>query len=379
VVTANGLTSGPVYAVVLGQAPAGPDLMAAVQDIEIEQSIDLASIVRIRLGLAETRDGTDWDMLKDDPFKPLTSLTVRVVLGSKPVTLINSYLTGQMAQFADEPGRSTLEVIGLDATLLMNLEEKIRPWPNLSDSDIAQQIFADYPLQAQVSATPGSLRDPEGTPTQRSTDMRFVRRLAQRNGFECYVHPDPDSGSDTVYFGPPRPGDPHQAVLTIGGGQTNNVSEFEVRYDMLRPTTVAASALDVSSKTTQPVTVSDVSRQTQGRAGVLGRLTNPPLVRPAQTGLMHTNDLHAMAQGVVDRASWAIIAEGTVGPDAGSLRPGLPLNIRGAGALLSGSYYVTRVTHSLGGQGYLQRFQARRNTVDTTQREGYQEDPASAA
>ena len=44
------------------------------------------------------------------------------------------------------------------------------------------------------------LIEPEGTTIQRGTDIRFLRRLARRNGFDCYVQPEPLSGLDVGHF-----------------------------------------------------------------------------------------------------------------------------------------------------------------------------------
>jgi hypothetical protein len=360
--------------------------MDAIQQIEVDSSIEVASMFRVRIGIVQvSRDsGSDWSILARDLFTPLKPVTLRVNLDAgTAVTLINGYVSGLDVSFADEPGGSNLEVVGMDATLLMNLEERIGSWSNLSDSDIATRVldgYAQHSIRPEVHPVASSLTDPEGTPTQRATDIRFLRRLAQRNGFECHVQPDGKSGSDTAYFGPPRLSAGYQAVLTVAGGAVSNVSGFAVRYDMLRPTTATASALDVLTKSTQPVTVASVALDRLGELDTLGRIRPAPLVRPAQTGLMHSADLGAMAQGLVDRCSWALVAEGLVGPDVGVLRPGLPLNVRGAGLLLSGSYYVTRVTHTLGGvEGYVQRFRAQRNALGSTRKEGYQEDGQNVA
>lgn len=367
----------PACSLLLDGQPAGRSLMDAVQEVEVDSSLDMASMLRLRIGIVQVAQGGDWSVLRQDLFKPLLPLTVQATLSGSPQTLINGYVSGERVTFADEPGHTSLEVLGMDATLLMNLEEKVVAWPNLSDSEIAGRIFdayASHSLGAEVHSTPGSLKDPEGTPTQRGTDMRFVRRLAQRHGFECYVQPTGQGSADSIYFGPPRLSGDYQAVLTVGGGTVANVSEFTVRYDMLRPTRAEASGLEVATKSVQPVTVTDVSLDLLGRDGALARLSTPPLVRPAQTALVHSQDLFAMAQGVVDRSSWALVAEATVGPDVGVLRPGRPVNVRGAGRQLSGSYYVTRVTHTIGAQGYVQRFEARRNAVLSSESEGYQED-----
>jgi phage protein D len=364
------------YSVKIDGSPASADVIASVKDVEIESTVELASIVRLRLAIAQTEQD-DWTLLKDDLFKPLTPIAVSVSIGNLTTTLINGYVTSTDVTYSGTPGESTYEVVGLDATMLMNLEEKVTAWANQSDSDIATTVLQQYNLNADVHSVPGSLKDPEGTPLQRGTDSRFLRRLAQRSGFEFYVQPT-RSGDDQAYFGPPKVTEPFQAVLSVNVGPGSNVTEFRVRYHMLKPTTVVAAALDVSSKAPQPVSVTSPSSNQLGGQSALDRITKTPVLRPAQTGLMHSSDLNALAQGIVDRTSWALEAEGTVGPDVGVLRPGLNVNIRGAGALFSGSYYVVGVTHKIGLEGYLQRFTARRNAVSMTGSEGYRETDTNA-
>ena len=60
------------------------------------------------------------------------------------------------------------------------------------------------------------------------------------------------------------------------------------------------------------------------------------------------------------------MAEGTVGPDVGVLRPGSTVNVRGVGLFFNGSYYVTRVSHMIDCDTYIQKFEARRNAVMMT-------------
>ena len=67
---------------------------------------------------------------------------------------------------------------------------------------------------------------------QRETDMQFLKRLALRNGFECYVE------GDTGFFAPPAAiGDP-QPVLAVHFGDETNVNRFRLEVNALTPTNV---------------------------------------------------------------------------------------------------------------------------------------------
>jgi phage protein D len=198
-----------------------------------------------------------------------------------------------------------------------------------------------------------------------------LRRLAARNGFDCFVQPEPFSGLDFGYFKPPDPLGLPQAVINVNLGPETNVSDFKIRYEMLKPTTALAANVDVTTRAPQPALAPAALELPMGIEPALLRVIPPPIARLAETGAFRTSDLQTVAQAVVNRSSWAVVAEGQVGADVGVLRPGKIVNIRGAGRVFNGSYYVTRVTHTLGREGYTQRFTARRNAVTMTGAELY--------
>jgi phage protein D len=361
------------YMLQLAGAPAPAPILEAVQEIEVESSIEEASVLRIRFAIAQTPIG-DWSILELDPFRPLLPLGVRVQHGlGPPQAIVNGYVTNQDVSYGAEPGGSTLEVTALDATYLMNLEEKARPWPNMPDGAIAAAIFAEYGIVPQADATGPVLTEPEGTTTQRGTDVRFLRRLARRNGFDFYVQPEPLSGVDFGYFESRRPAVLPQAVITVGAGPQTNVSEFRIGYEMTRPTAAVAATLDPTTGTPQPAAAPVALELPLGTEPALARVLPPPLVRPADTGAVRGADLQRSIQATVDRSTWAVVASGTVGPDVAVLRPGGLVNVRGAGRAYNGSYFVTRVHHTLAPGRYEQRFEARRNAVGMTGAEPYLE------
>jgi phage protein D len=363
---------GVTRMVQLDYAPAPPAVVEAIEEITVDSSIDAASALRMKLGIGQTDLG-DWTVLEDDPFRPLAQVTVRVGVGELPVpeALINAYVTAQSVTYSDEPGTSTLEVSGLDALHLMGLEEKVTPWANQPDGTIAAQIFGQYGLVPRVQMTSPVLVEPEGTTIQRGTDLRFLRRLASRNGFDMYVQPEPFTGVDQGFFRPRQTLGAPQAVLNVHMGSETNVAGFRVRYDMTQPTGVIAAGLDTMTKAPQPALAPVSVQPPLGVEPSLTRVLPPPVVRPVDTGEMRTAELQALAQGIADRSSFAVVAEGEVGPDVGVLRPGGLVAVRGLGRLYNGLYLLTRVRHRISEDGYVQSFEARRNAVTMTGAEPY--------
>jgi hypothetical protein len=243
------------------------------------------------------------------------------------------------------------------------------PHPNQSDSTIAQLIFMRYPpMLTSIVPTPPSRTVLDTTTSQRITDIRFLKQLARRNAYECYVQPDPLLGIDVGHFHPPQLLTPPQGVLSTNFGLATNVENFDVRYDALQPTSALATALDPGTRTPIPAPALAALEPPLGLEPALMRVLPPPLRRPADTDAANPGELVTEAQSVVNRASRCLHGSGEV--DALKygkvLRPGQPVAIRGAGREYSGTYYVARVTHSLATDHYTQRFEAWRNAVGLT-------------
>jgi phage protein D len=363
---------GAGYTLLIALVTASDDLVDAIQQIDVECTLDQASVLRLQFGTSATEIG-DWSILDLDPFRPLTPLQVRLQSGAgAPEALVNAFVTEHKVTYS-EAGASTLEVTAMDATYAMNLEEKVTSWPNLPDSAIATAIFGQHTIVPQVDPTPSILTEPEGTTIQRGTDIRFLRRLAKRNGFDCYVQPEPLSGLDIGHFHGRRLTGPPQAVLSVELGTDTNVQDFSVRYELTRATGVTAAGLDVMTKAPQPAIAPVALEQPLGIEGTLMRQLPPPSIRPADTGLPRTAELQRAAQAIVDRSTWSVFAEGTVGLDVPVLRPGGLVAVRGAGRLYNGYYLVTRVHHTIRPTGVDQHFEAVRNAVTETGTELYLE------
>lgn len=365
--------AGAAYSLLIGRVPAPEPLLTAVQEITIECSIEEASVVRVRFGITKSQIG-EWSILDLDPFRPLVPLGVRIQQGiGPPEAVINAFVTDHQVTYADEPGGSRLEVTAMDATFVMNMTEKVVPWPNLPDAAIASAIFGHNALIAHVDPTSPVLVEPEGMTIQRGTDIRFLRRLARRNGFDCYVQPEPLSGLDVGRFGARSLVGPPDAVLNVSFGGDTNVTGFGVRYELAKPTMATAIQLDTTTKSPQPGISPASLLPPLGLEPTLLREIPPGMVRPTGTGLTHAGDLQGAAQAIVDRSTWAVACEGAVGPDVGLLRPGGLVAVRGAGRLYNGNWLVTRVRHTLGAGRYEQRFEALRNAVTETGAEVYLE------
>jgi hypothetical protein len=373
----------PSYFVVqVAFAPLPPPYSTALAEIEVDASVDGASAFRLHFDLGRTLLG-DFDALVIDIFRPLVPIRISVSAGlGIPQTLINGYIRDARLSVSNEPGRSTLEVAGMDALgTLMGHVQLPFIWPSLPDSEVARAIFARYAVAPTfVVPTPPTRTVVDTTTTQHAKDNAYLRQLAQRNAYELYIQPDPIAGIDQGHFHPPLTFAPPQGVLSVDFGSQTNLSNFSVDYQMLQPTTVVGVAVEPKSRVPVPV------------FGVVGR--EPPMglepsllrILPPPLETAEVNDAANPAEAIFDavsratESSRAIRASGEVDGLKYNrpLLPGLPVLIRGAGHQHSGLYYVTSVSHQISKAGYTQRFQALRNAVGLTGAEVFV-DPLAAA
>src|SRR5258708_15915636 len=119
---------------------------------------------------------------------------------------------------------------------------------------------------------------------QRGTDIQFLQSLAQRNGYECYVELNPESGIVEGHFHKPRLQQSPQGVLTVNMGDATNVNSFQANFDMLQATTAKAANVDVHSSD-QESTGSDSAEDKSLGSATTGPADNPrQVVTPAPGG-----------------------------------------------------------------------------------------------
>ena len=355
--------------------PAGDDLLQAIRQIEVEDHADMADMLRLQIVIGVKDGCSGWSFVDEDLFSRLANMRIAVAVGSgRAETLINAYVIETNATFANQPGASILNVVAMDPTVLMNLEERVKPWPNMADSDVANSIFSssDYQFAPIVDATSWRRQENDQTMIQRGTDMQFLQQLARRNGYEVYVETNGATGQVEGHFHAPRLNLPPQGVLSVNMRDATNVNSFNARFDMLRPAAAQATNLDVGSQEDQQSEISSSRLPSLGKQTALTQ-QRQRRVLPSRTGLTRTGELQAYAQAVADQSALAITADGDLNTVAyGSLmRAKRSILVRGAGRQFSGTYYVERVHHVLTSESYAQNFTLRRNAVGLSGSESF--------
>jgi len=335
--------------------PPPPGTLDALQSVEVTNDGNGEDGFQITFALKKGL--LDYEMLSAGTFDPFRRVWIGAVMGVVPELLIDGIVTHHQIAPSGEPGQSTLTVTGRSVSVMMDLEEKNAKFENQPDFLIATRIIAEYAQYGLIPDVRPTTDIPimlDRIPRQAETDLGFLRRMAERNGFVFYIEPV-TFGVNRAYFGPPsRIGLP-QPALTMNMGHDTNLTSLRFNNDAMAPVGTRGSFVEPFTKMAIPIPA-------------LPSLRIPPLSSsPAsarRTALVRDSANRSPAQAALAGLSRSESApdpvEGTGEVDAvryGSvLRARRLVGVRGAGVGYDGFYYVKRVTHRIEIGRYTQQF-----------------------
>jgi phage protein D len=337
------------------------DVYSDIISLEVELDDELTGMFRIQIALLQESDGT-WNYLDDERFTVWKKTIISAGFESGTEELLAGYITHIKPHFDPDITQCMLEIWGMDSSVEMDQEEKLKDWPNKKDSDIASDIFNLYGMTPVVEDTAIVHDEAISTIIQRETDIQFLKRLALRNGYECYV--DGENG----YFRKPQINTAPQPVLAMFFGDETNLNRITLEMNALEPSNVAMSQIDRVAKTILDVSTTSSQQKILGKkdaAGLLASGINAGQMYVGMNVATGTPEMTALCQGMFHQAEWFLTGEGEIaGNQYGhALTPRGTVTIKGVGETYSGVYYVAHVTHSFTSIGYTQSFHVKRNAI----------------
>ena len=335
-----------------------------LMQLEVELDDDLASMFRLRLSMIQTAEG--WTSLDDERLRAWVPVTITGGFEDNNTELLSGYITHVKPNFQANPEQAYLDIWGMDKSVMLDRIEVLKDWPNKKDSDIVTEILqSKYHLQPEVTDTEFVHDEAVSTIMQRETDMQFLRRLALRNGYECYVQ------GDTGYFGPPQIDEDIQPLLAVHFGNETNIHNFSISVNALTPVNVGMFQIDRMNKEITEVSVESSTQTTLGSmdaASLLATGMEPGRIFIGRNSTAGETEMQALCGGLYDRSEWFVTAQGEVTAANYShvLMPRRPVTVKGIGETYSGVYYVNHVTHVFTCDGYKQVVRMKRNALMPT-------------
>ena len=155
--------------------------------VEFEESDSEADLVRITV--------SDKDLLFSNTVGLTKKMPVRVKMGFKGNLreVMNGTVSHIEADFGEE-GIPSLVIGVVDSTNVMATKKKSRKWTKQRASTVVTQIAREYGLTPVVTTTPYVIDE---ITQEDETDAQLLMRLADDEGFQCYIVP----ASKKLYFG----------------------------------------------------------------------------------------------------------------------------------------------------------------------------------
>ena len=302
-------------------------------------------------------------MLTAGYFDPIsTRVVIIATVSGFPYVLMDGIVTQQEITPSSDPAQSTLTITGEDLSVLMDVVQKIMPYPAVSQ---VAQVYASLAPYARFGVVPlvippilPVIKTPVGQyDNQLETDLQYIKGIAQRCGYVFFVNPGPLPGQSVAYFGPDINLPVPQSALNVNMDANTNVDSLSFTLDGLAKKVRIYTIMDpITGKIPIPIPLPNIN------------VFKPPLgARPTPPAKIEfASDVAAMA---TDEAASSILAYLMNNSDAISgngsldvLRYGRPLlsrmlvGVRGAGLAYDGMYYVNSVTHNLKRGEYKQSF-----------------------
>ena len=347
--------------------PATAAVQAALQSVEIEENADGPDAMMLELPVNRTASG-DLQFVDDGTFEPYTPVSAILSAGGPSQCIFDGYVLSWRLHLDRVSATSTIRVWAQDASWLMNIDDKVREWPGLTDGQVANDIFASYGFSAADANTDDDspAHEPsQHTLFQRATDLQFLHALARRNGKICRVACADRPGARTGYFVQPALNDPPAVTLTLASPADWTVDTLDLDWDIMRPTKADASQVSLTYPASSGVPGNATS---SGLSALSARDLTTYAGRSSTFVLTATADvpeLRQRAAAVLREAGWFSRCQGEADLDRLGMviRAATVAAINGAGTAHSGNWFVWRVNNLITVDSCRTRFTLVRNAI----------------
>jgi hypothetical protein len=309
---------------------------------------------------------------------PLLFMRVIVVVTVKgtPTVLVDGVITNHQISPGSDAGHPVLVITGEDLTALMNLQDFSGfPFPAMPAEARILILLAKYAIFGVLPMViPSILIDipiPTGSiPSQRGTDLAYIKSLADRVGYVFYIDPGPVPGVNRAYWGPQIKIGVPQPALNVDMDAYTNVESLSFRFDNTKNKIPTVFLYNELSKVVIPIPIPPITPLSPP----LGLI--PPLptslfdLAPVDDSLSKRSIPQAIMIGIAKAAKWAEAVTGEGSLDVVRygrvLRARQLVGVRGVGPAFDGLHYVTKVKHKIKRGSYKQDFSLSRNGLLST-------------
>jgi hypothetical protein len=291
--------------------------------------------------------------------------------------LIDGVITNHSIAPGDKGSNSTLTITGEDLTALMNQSDWSGfPFPACPAEARVALILAKYAMFGVIPLIiPSVLIDVplpiDQIPSQKGTDLNYIRALADRVGYVFYLDAGPVPGTNKAYWGPQIKFGPVQPALNADMDAYTNVESLHFNFDNQKNKIPTVFIYNQQTGVTFPIPIPPITPLNPPLGAIPPLPSNiPPDLTPVRDDLSKRSIPQAVMIGLATASQWAdaVTAEGSLDVTryGGILKARQLVGVRGAGPAFDGLYYVKSVTHKIKRGEYKQNFSLTRNGLVST-------------
>lgn len=334
--------------------------------LEVKVSMDLENMTSFDLTINNWDDKHFGFKYSDkDVFDIGNRVNIRMGYADGLRFMANGIISTLSPKFP-ESGPPTLGVTGVDAMLKLKRKpvgSDVKQFVDRTDWQIAQEIAARNNIDVKV--TESGPRQPLVI-QKNQEDALFLVERAKRIDFDCFVRVEPDTGRDTLYFISPSDARASGMIrvftLEWGKGLINFNPQIKLGKQVGK-VTVRGWNPRTKEKITYTATADDLpgAADNKGESGPeaagdrLPKKEDVVVDQPVST----LDEARHLAISLLRERSYDFLTGSGQMIGNPDIRPGDNLDLTGLGRRFSGTYYLTKVEHSLGSSGYLTNFEGR--------------------
>jgi len=347
----------PIGAAILPNGLPDPN-MPMPSEIEVIEAINQTTQYRLRYGF-NIEEG-DLPLLSESLLGPESILSVVIPGEPIPKILVNGPVVRQAISVVQGGDGSVVDVFGMDSSVALDRENKAVVHSNVNDSTVVMTILAQYAMVPSVDVTNTIHTDLKHSLVQRESDLRFIRKLAKRNGFWFWLTEEAPGVTVGNFKSPPVGGEP-EVEFRINVPNPN-VDEVSIIWNTERPVSSQLTQLDLNS-------LNEINGNSE-RSTITGLANNHLADVVSETRKIHlavpsddAGDLSSRGNAALIDHGWFVKAKLTARFSilGNVVRAHTLVNLVGVGERHSGKYLVSRVVHFINEEDHVMSIELIRN------------------
>jgi phage protein D len=346
----------PAYQILVDGKDLLMDLYMEITSVQVDHTLKGAD--RFAFTVNSTFD------FKNREFTHLTDIfgfgkSVEIHIGYKDTKDLPLMLRGKITALQTSfpaSGLPQINVSGFDLTYCMTKGKESRNWANKKDSDVVAEVAGLYGLNPVVEDT--KVVQPKIEKSQQS-DMQFLEKLAERNGYELY------SFDQDLYFRPPAYKANAVVSLEWGKGLVSFSPELNISEQISK---VEVRGWDVNAKKEIIGTASrgqEPGRDPKRQSGaeLLAMACPDKGELKIRVPVFSKQEADRRAAAILKKRAELFVQGSGESIGLPEIRPDKNVELLGLGELFSKPYYVEQSTHTVNSSGYKTTFKVKDTNI----------------